>query len=150
MAQASLNELLPMITEQIEAGGEVRFRPRGISMLPFLMEGRDEVVLIAPPPQLKKGDIPFYRRADGSFVLHRVVGIRESSYTMCGDNQYIRERGVLHDNVIALAKGVYRKGRYMSADSFTYKLWGFLWPKYMFLKGILIRIYHKLKRRNSR
>lgn len=147
MACANLEELLPLINDQINAGGEVRFKPRGISMLPFLMEGRDEVILAASPEKLKKGDIPFYRRDEGGFVLHRIVGIdKDGSYVLCGDNQYHREHGVKQEQIIAVVKAVYRKGKYISADDLYFKLWGALWPKYRFFYGILARIYHKLGR----
>ncbi len=140
-------DLLPVMTEQLNAGGEVRFRPRGASMLPFLKEGRDEVVLTAPPERLKKGDIPFYRRDDGAFVLHRVVGLeRSGSYTLCGDNQYARERGVRRDQIIAVTKAVYRKGRYLPASSVGYRLWGALWPPVKLAVSLPKRVYHKLER----
>lgn len=143
---STLEELLPLMEEELLAGGEVRFRPRGTSMLPFLKEGRDEVVLIAPKGKLKKGDIPFYRRSDGSFVLHRIVGLKKEGYTLCGDNQYRREKGVKPEQIIAVTKAVYRKGRYIPADSLFYKVWGAIHPKYMFLIGLPIRTYHKLRR----
>ncbi|MGN1098634.1 MAG: S24/S26 family peptidase [Clostridia bacterium] len=147
MLSASLEELLPIILEEIESGGSVRFKPRGKSMLPFLMEGRDEVVLKKPPTRLKKYEIPFYRRVDGGFVLHRVVDFDpDGGYVMCGDNQYIREHGIRHEQVIAVVEGVYRKGKYISADAAFYKVWGLWWPRVMRCKGILARIYHKIGR----
>ena len=53
MLSANFDELLPIIEDEISSGGKVRFKPRGRSMLPFLKEGRDEVVLTAPPERLK-------------------------------------------------------------------------------------------------
>ena len=143
-------ELLPMIIDQIEAGGEVRFRPRGISMLPFLMEGRDEVILTAPPEKLKKGDIPFYRRTDGAFVLHRVVDIAaDGTYVLCGDNQSVWERGITHEQVIAVVKAVYRKGKYIESNEPGFRIWGAVWPKYKLVRGKLGRVYHKIRKDNK-
>ncbi len=140
-------DLLPVMAEQLSSGGEVRFRPRGTSMLPFLMEGRDEVVLVSPPERLKKGDIPFYRRDDGAFVLHRVVGLESGGlYSLCGDNQYYRERGVRPDQIIAVVKAVYRKGRYIPASSAAYRLRGALWPPAKRIISLPKRAYHKLER----
>lgn len=141
---ASFAELLPVILDQIEAGGEVRFRPRGTSMLPFLMEGRDEVILTAPPERLKKGDIPFYRRDDGAFVLHRVVGLDGDGYILCGDNQSAWERGITQDNIIAVVKAVYRKGKYISADSLSFRVRGALWPKYKLARGKIGRLCRRI------
>ena len=147
MLTANLEELLPIIQEEIDSGGKVRFKPRGRSMLPFLKEGRDEVVLVKPPQRLSKYEIPFYRRRDGGFVLHRVVGFGpDGTYIMCGDNQYYKERGIAHNQIIAVVDGVYRKGKYIAATDSFYKLWGFWWPRVMWCKGILARGYRKIKR----
>ena len=147
MLSANFDELLPIIQDEINSGGEVRFKPRGRSMLPFLMEGRDEVVLVKPPERLKKYDIPFYRRKDGGFVLHRVVGFcPDGRYIMCGDNQYLREKGIGHDQIIGLVKAVYRKGKYIPAEALFYRIWGALWPKVMWCRGFLPRAYRKIKR----
>ena len=147
MLSANLEELLPIIQEEIDSGGKVRFKPRGRSMLPFLKEGRDEVVLVKPRERLQKYEIPFYRRRDGGFVLHRVVGLApDGTYIMCGDNQYYKERGIAHDQVIAVVEGVYRKGKYIAATDSFYKLWGFWWPRVMWCKGFLPRAFRKIKR----
>lgn len=147
MLSADLAELLPIIQEQIASGGKVCFKPRGRSMLPFIMEGRDEVVLKAPDPLPKKYSIPFYRRRDGHFVLHRIVGFDpDGSCIMCGDNQYIREHGIQKEQIIAVVEGVYRKGKYISADDRFFRLWGFWWPRLMWCRGFPIRAYHKIRR----
>ncbi len=147
MAAAKLETLLPLMEDEINSGGEVRFKPRGTSMLPFLMEGRDEVILVRPPERLKVGDIPFYRRTDGSFILHRVVAVgKDGSYTMCGDNQFRRERGIMPEQIIGVVKAVYRKGKYIPSESLFFRLWGFFWPGFKLLKSVPRRAYHKLRR----
>ena len=66
------------------AGQSVRFSPRGVSMLPMLRQGRDSVVLSPAPKQLRKYDLPLYRRDDGSYVLHRVVKAGQTYACMGG------------------------------------------------------------------
>lgn len=143
---STLSRLLPLMTDELAAGGEVRFKPRGISMLPFLKEGRDEVVLSRIASAPKKGDIIFYRRADKAFVLHRVVGIKKGGYVLCGDNQYRREYPVTDNQIIATVKGVYRKGKYVDAQSLYFRLFGFLRPKIMLFYGLFARAKAKLGR----
>ena len=121
-----LDQLFPLIQERLAAGESVQFTPRGISMRPMIEGGRDQVVLSPLPEKLKKYDLPFYRRDDGHFVLHRIVKVGET-YTCVGDHQLIYEPGVRRDQMIALATGLYRKGRYYSLDSFGYKLYSRLW-----------------------
>lgn len=43
-------------------------------MYPMLRNGEDVVVLKKPEGRLKYLDVALYRRSNGDFVLHRVVG----------------------------------------------------------------------------
>ena len=70
-----MDELMPLILERLAAGQDVRFSPRGVSMLPMLRQGRDTVTLSPVTGRLRKYDLPLYRREDGRYVLHRVVGV---------------------------------------------------------------------------
>ena len=96
-----LEDLMPLIREGLEAGKTVRFKPRGVSMLPMLRQGIDSVVLSPAPEKLKRYDLPLYRRDNGQFVLHRVVEVGQT-YTCMGDNQFVKEPGVRRDQIIAL------------------------------------------------
>ena len=85
-----LEQMLPLMNEQFANGGSVRFTAHGSSMLPMMRDA--EVFLEAAPARLKRGDVPMYRRADGSFVLHRVVRVHpDGSYGLCGDHQTVVE-----------------------------------------------------------
>ena len=88
--EIGLKDLWPIIEEKLENGGEVTINPGGISMKPLVVAGRDSVILEKAPKALKKYDVALYKRKNGQFVLHRVVGIKNGAYVMCGDNQYIR------------------------------------------------------------
>ena len=47
--QTRVEELLPLILEQLAAGQTVKFAPYGVSMLPMLRQGVDTVVLSPVP-----------------------------------------------------------------------------------------------------
>lgn len=121
IVKVQLNELWPVMSEQIAAGGSVLFSPKGISMLPLLRQNIDSVVLVKTDGKLSKYDLPLYRRKNGQFVLHRVVAVTDSGYTMCGDNQYIREYGVKPEQILAVADGFYRGDTYVSASDKKYR-----------------------------
>ena len=89
----NLEDMFPVIMEQISSGGDFVFGPKGISMLPLIKQGEDSVVISPVKEPLKKYDVPLYRRANGQFVLHRIVAVRKDGYVLCGDNQYEREYG---------------------------------------------------------
>lgn len=124
--QYRLEDLMPLIREQLAAGKTVRFSPRGTSMLPMLRQGRDQVVLSPVPGKLKKYDLPLYQRQNGQFVLHRVIEAGQT-YTCMGDNQFDPEPGLRHEQMIALVTGFTRDGRQIAVTSWHYRLYCRLW-----------------------
>ena len=92
--------LVPVIREVIESGGEFNLFTRGTSMRPTICEGVHSVMLGAPT-DISSGDILLYERANGQFVLHRLVRIRGDELIMCGDNQFVLEGGIHRSDVIA-------------------------------------------------
>ena len=128
-----LDDLMPLIREQLAAGKTVRFAPRGQSMRPMLREGIDQVVLAAPPQKLRKYDLPLYRRESGQYVLHRIVRVDETAaagqpvYSCIGDNQFALEHNVHHDQIIAVVCSFYRGRRQISVRSPLYRLYCRLW-----------------------
>lgn len=122
----SFRELLPLIREQIGRGGSVRIAPRGTSMMPMLRQGVDTVVLSPVPERLRKYDIPFYRRDNGQFVLHRIVAVGDT-YTCIGDNQFRLERGVRQDQMIAVVTSFTRGGRQIPVTNPIYQCWCRFW-----------------------
>ncbi|MBR5309685.1 MAG: S24/S26 family peptidase [Oscillospiraceae bacterium] len=126
--ETSLNELMPIMCECLEAGKSFRFSPRGISMLPMLREGKDSVLLSPVDGKLKKYDIPLYQRDNGKYVLHRIVSVGET-YTCIGDNQFSYENGIRDDQIIAVVTGFYRKEKFISIENPLYKIYCAIWDK---------------------
>ena len=121
-----LEDMIPLIQECLAQGQNVRFSPRGISMLPMLRQGRDTVVLSPVPELLEKYDLPLYRREDGQFVLHRIVAVGEK-YTCMGDNQFLPESGLSHTQMIAVVSAFTRNGKEYSVDEPGYRLYCRFW-----------------------
>ena len=99
------------------------YSPKGISMLPFINPGTDSVVLKKPEGPLKKGDVAFYRRDNGKFVLHRVVKVKNGTYRMCGDNLGFIEKNIEDRHIIAVVCRVVRNGESVDLGGFKYKLY---------------------------
>ncbi len=109
-----------MIEETLAAGGSIKLEITGQSMLPLLREGRDSVELVKACGRLKKYDIPLYRRKDGTFVLHRVIGVRRGGYVMCGDHQCIKEYPVTDEQIIGVVSSVWRDGKQIDTKDASY------------------------------
>lgn len=121
-----LEDLSPLLTERLKAGQNIRFSPRGVSMLPMLREGTDSVVLSPLPEKLKKYDLPLYQRKNGKYVLHRVVEAGQT-YTCVGDNQFTFEHGLEHDQMIALVTAFYRGDKEYKVTDWRYRLYCRFW-----------------------
>ena len=142
---SGLTELLPLMEECLAAGQSVKFSPRGVSMLPMIVQGRDSVTLSSPPDRLKKFDIPLYRRKDGSFVLHRVIKVSDT-YTCMGDNQFKAEKGIAQDQIIGVVTAFTRKGRTYVVSHGGYRLYCVLWH----ISRPLRRVWRALRGRAAR
>ena len=122
-----MEELHPLLCEVIESGGEFRLWPRGTSMRPLLREGRDSVALVSPRG-CRKRDICLYRRADGAFVLHRLMKFdKDGNPVFCGDNQTKLEVGVKVEDILARAVAVYRGEKRVPVTAFRYRLYTLLY-----------------------
>lgn len=122
----ALEELMPLIRENLSQGRSVRFSPRGTSMLPMLRQGIDQVILSPVMGKLRRFDLPFYQRDNGQYVLHRIVKVGDT-YTCMGDNQFVKEQGVRPDQIIAVATGFVRGDREHSVEEFSHKCYCRLW-----------------------
>ncbi len=144
-----LAELFPLIEEKLKNGGEISFKPHGISMLPLIRQGKDSVTLEQLKEEPKKYDVIFYRRADGQFVLHRIIGRDEEGLILCGDNQFVKEYGVQKEQIIGIMTSVLRDGEKLSCNDTKYlryckRLW--LRRKYLYGRNFIRRVLSKVKR----
>lgn len=120
--KVSMQDLIPFMEEAFENGQSFKIPIKGTSMLPLLVEGRDYVILEKPCGNLSVGDLPLYKRNDGTFVLHRIVGKKEDgSYVLCGDNQFLKEYGITDENVIGVVTSIIRDGKTFSVEDEKYK-----------------------------
>lgn len=138
--KVTMQELLPFIEEALNNDKTFTIPITGTSMLPLLVQGRDTVTLKKCDAPLKKGDLPLYRRKDGAFVLHRVVQVNsDNSYTMCGDNQFLKEKGIEHSQIIGVVTEIKRKDKAFSVEDKKYRL-------YVKLGLLLLNIRYPYKR----
>lgn len=152
----SMEELSPIISTVLSAGKDAVICVTGNSMLPLWRDRHNNVVLTAcDPEELKKGDIPLYKRDNGQYVLHRIIKVNDTSFDLLGDAQWDKELGLAKNCVIAVTKGYYtEKGKYISCDSRRHKvysaIWGFLLPFRHLILAVYRRTVLKIKLFNDR
>ena len=143
--KTQLDDLMPLFREQLSTGGSVRFSPKGTSMLPMLRPGIDSVVISPVPEKLKRYDLSLYCRPDGRYVLHRIVRVDEG-YTCMGDNQFVEEKNVHHDQMIGLVTAFYRGQRCYSVTNVWYRLYCIFWYRSRYVRRFGHRLWSWFRR----
>ena len=147
MCDIRLSDYDPLIREVLASGGEFRLYPHGTSMRPLLRQGRDSVSLRRVDSPICKGDILFYRRPDGSYVLHRVTAVTSQGLTMMGDNQLKPETGVSPEWVIGRVTRIFRDDKEVSRSGCGYRWYLGLW-RFTISRGFLLKLCRFVERRN--
>ena len=137
-----LAQIAPVMHEVLQGGGVFTLTITGMSMFPTLKGGRDRVSLTLAPERFKRGDLPLYRRADGSFVLHRIVAVaKDGTYTCCGDHQSRKEPGLKQSQMIGLVCEIERKGKRFSVQKLGYRFWVRFWMLLRPVRPFFFRLY---------
>ena len=119
----------------------------GNSMSPFLISQRDYVIFQKPNRPLQKGDIVFFRRDSGEYILHRVSKIRENQYYIIGDAQTKVEGPIREDQIFGLVTKVRRKGKWIDPSDFWWKFFEKVWIRVIPLRPVIRKLYGNLTTR---
>ncbi len=119
--EVNMSDLTPVMEEVLDSGGTVEMTVTGNSMYPTLKHRVSQVRLDAVEPQI--GDIVLYRRRNGMWVLHRIVGTEDDTFTLCGDNQWTLERGIRREQILAVVTDFRRTSRWRSRHSRPYRVY---------------------------
>lgn len=112
-----------MDLEQLLAdGNSIQVRPRGYSMYPLFIPGRDEAIISPVEKKLHRGDVVLYRRMEGILVLHRLWKVDEAGYYMVGDNQSLVEGPLQESQIKGILTEVIRDGKRFSVKDLRYRL----------------------------
>jgi hypothetical protein len=133
-----------------EEGHTVSVTVSGNSMAPFLRHGRDAVWFRKPDRPLKAGDIVFFRRPSGQFVLHRICRICPDGYMIVGDNQTVPEGPVPPAQIFALVVQVRRKGRILTPKHLLWRFFAVVWVRMIFARKAIGAVHGRLHRRKER
>ena len=134
----------------VEEGHEVPLLITGNSMCPFLIHERDTILIRKPKMPLKKGDMAFYRRKNGQYVMHRVYRVRKSQkgenlYYMVGDAQQVIEGPIEENMIFGHIIKVCRKGKWTGSGDFWWEFFEHVWIRIVPLRKGLMRIYRFVK-----
>ena len=145
-------EYVTVLRELVESGMEASCVIAGGSMAPFLCDGRDVIVFSAPDENAKplsRGDMVFYRRDDGRYIMHRIVRKeKDGTYTITGDAQNVLERGVRREQIFARVTKARSKWKWITQGNFWWEVIEHLWisPCVIPLRRPVLAVYGRVKK----
>ena len=128
----------------VDEGVSVTFPVKGYSMLPFIIGGRESVIL-QKPQVVRLGDVVLAWVDDCRYVVHRVIGIEGERVILMGDGNIVGVEHCLLSDVKALATHVVdAKGRkhdlYVPWRQRASRLWWQMRP----VRRYILAIYRRL------
>lgn len=136
-----INEYIPVVQELLAQGKSVSLTVTGESMSPFLRHGRDQIRLEAVTTPPKRGDMVFFRRNNGQYVMHRILRrLSDGSYALIGDGQQQVEAPIAPEQIFARVTQVCRKGIWMDNHAFWWRFFAGAWLTLLPLRPMLRRL----------
>jgi len=147
-------EIINEAIRLVEEGVSVTLPVNGRSMLPFIIGGRESVILQQPPKQgetrqdtaqLKLGDVVLARVEGSRYVVHRIIRIDGDRVTLMGDGNLVGTEHCRLSDIKAIATHVVGSDEqphdlYTSRRMLGVRLWWWLLP----VRRYLLAIYKRL------
>ncbi|MBS5048077.1 MAG: S24/S26 family peptidase [Firmicutes bacterium] len=127
-----------MLEELLREGQTLCLTVTGESMAPFLRHGRDQIRFRRPDRPLRRGDMAFFRRANGQYVMHRVLRAEKSgALYLVGDAQQEVEGPIAPQQVFAVVTEVCRKEKWLRPGCFWWDFFAGPWLRLLPLRPYL-------------
>ena len=134
-------EYVSVLREIAEEGKVVSMLIAGSSMAPFLCHNRDYIYFTRPDRELRKGDMVFYQRDSGQYVMHRICRVRPEGYYLVGDAQTQIEGSLRRDQIFARIIRVKRKGKILEPGDFWWEFFEHVWIRLLPVRRFLVKVY---------
>lgn len=135
--------LLPEVEKLLNEGATLTLKVKGNSMLPFIVGGRDSVVL-AKAGSLQEGDMVLARLADRQYVLHRIVRLQGEEVTLMGDGNLHGTEHCRPADICGKVIRLQRNGRYIEVDAPSERRKAALWQRLRPVRRYLLAAYRRL------
>ncbi len=122
--------------DALKDGKVIALVPQGISMLPFIKGGVDQVYLLKKD-RVAVGDIVLVEY-HGKHILHRVYAVDGEKMTLMGDGNLEGTEQVAADDVMGTVVEIVHDGRHLKPK----KAW--LWRHLLPMRRYLLKIHRKL------
>ena len=144
MIQVDTREYVSALKELVEQGREVSMTISGNSMSPFMVHQRDMILFKQPDRPLKRGDMVFYERPTGQYVMHRICRVTPDGYYIVGDAQWMIEGPVKREQIFAIITKVRRKGTWIGPGNRVWDFFEHVWIHLIPCRRFLVTAYTHL------
>ena len=136
-----IDAYMPVLQELLAQGQSVSLTVTGESMSPFLRHGRDQIRLAAVTAPPKRGDMVFFRRRNGQYIMHRVLRrLPDGNYAIIGDGQQQVEAPIAPEQIFAVVTQVCRKGTWIGPEAFWWRFFAGPWLTLLPMRPLLLRM----------
>lgn len=143
--QVDIHEYLPVLIEILNDDKDVNLLISGGSMTPFLVHQRDTIIISKPKESFKRGDMVFYQRLNGQYVMHRIHHVKEGMLYIVGDAQTVIEGPVDPKQVFGIIHKAIRKGKLIQKGDFWWDFFEKIWIRMVPLRPFLVKCYSIIK-----
>ena len=144
MRNVDTRQYVSMLRELVRKGKEVSMLITGSSMSPFLLSHKDTICFKAPWRPLRRGDMVFYERQSGQFVMHRIYTVRDEGLYIVGDAQHEIEGPVNPNQVFGLVTKANRRGKWIGPEDIWWKFYAHIWIRLVGLRPMIFQLYRFL------
>ena len=141
MRQVDTKQYVSMLRDLVREGREVSMLITGSSMSPFLLSHKDTICFKAPWRPLRRGDMVFYERETGQFVMHRICKVRSEGLYIVGDAQHEIEGPVDPSQVFGLVTKANRRGKWIGPEDPWWKFYEHIWIHLIPLRPMIFKLY---------
>lgn len=134
-------EYVSVLREIAAEGKVVSMRIAGSSMSPFLCHNRDYIYFTKPDRALRRGDMVFYQRDTGQYVMHRILKKDGRGFYIVGDAQTAIEGPVREDQIFARVIKVQRKGKILQPGDFWWEFFEHVWIRMIPVRRVIVKLY---------
>ena len=134
------------IEKLLEEDKIVCIKVRGYSMYPFLLPGKDEVLVEKVDlSKVKRGDVVLYRRDQGILVLHRIWKRQGNDFFMVGDNQSEIEGPLNGHQIKGKMIAFIKNEKQISVKKISYRMISTIWLFLRPLRPFISKMIHWVK-----
>lgn len=132
--------------EELNRTGRFTYTCSGVSMLPLLRQHKDLFTIEKKQGRYEKFDVVLYKRPPKSYVLHRIVEVREKDYVILGDNCINKEYGIRDEDILGVMTSFVRNGKEYPVSHKGYRLYAVVWYFFYPLRRFVMKCKLRCKR----